>query len=60
MGSKYFDLVIALFMAYFAYTRFVEGQTGFFILFVILFILNIITFTVKMKNEKKHDEPTQP
>ncbi len=56
MGSKYFDLVIAAFMAYFAYTRFVEGQTGFAVLFVVLFILNILTFTVKLRKEKQQDE----
>ena len=49
MGSKYFDLGIAVFMGYFAYTRFVNGQVGFGILFVVLGLMNLLTAFMKHK-----------
>jgi len=58
MGSKYFDLIIGGFMAYFAYTRFVNEQYGFAALFTLLFILNMVTTVVKYNNEKKNKEST--
>lgn len=51
MGSKYVDLVIGIFMAIFAYTRFTNGQTGFGILFLVLFIANMIVFVMKHRNQ---------
>ena len=56
MGSKYFDIAIAAFMAFFAYTRFTNEQYGFAILFTVLFFLNIVTIIVKYNNEKKDKE----
>ena len=51
MGSKYVDLVIGIFMAIFAYTRFTNGQMGFGILFLVLFIANMIVFVMKHRNQ---------
>lgn len=59
MGSKYIDIGIALFMAYFAYTRFVSGQTGFAILFTVLFILNVVTAVVKHRVASSNPESTK-
>lgn len=56
MGSKYIDIGIAIFMAIFAYTRFMNGQTGFAILFTVLFILNVITAVVKHRVAKTTNE----
>lgn len=59
MGSRYIDIALIIFMGYFAYTRFAEGQIGFGIMFTVLALLNITTFVVKTKysnaqpNERK-------
>lgn len=55
MGSKYFDFGLALFMAYFAYTRFANEQIGFGILFVVLCLMNLLTGFMKHRQsaEKK-------
>lgn len=55
MGSKYFDFGIALFMGYFAYTRFATEQYGFAILFTVLFLLNVLTGFMKHKRLKEQD-----
>lgn len=55
MGSKYFDLGIALFMGYFAYTRFATEQYGFAILFTVLCLLNILTGFMKHKRLKEQE-----
>lgn len=47
LGSKYVDLIIAIFMGIFAITRFNAGQTGFAILFIVLCIANLIVFYIK-------------
>lgn len=49
MESKYLDLGLALFMGYFAYTRFENGQVGFGILFVVLCLMNLLTAFMKHK-----------
>ena len=58
MGSKYLDLGLALFMGYFAYTRFENGQVGFGILFVVLCLMNLLTGFMKHKraNENMTDK----
>jgi len=56
MGSKYFDLAIAIFMGYFAYTRFMNEQYGFAALFTVLFVLNLVTMVVKHKKDKQKME----
>lgn len=56
MGSKYFDLVIALFMGYFAYTRYATEQYGFAILFTVLCALNLFTGFMKHKRLKAETE----
>lgn len=56
MGSKYFDLGIALFMAYFAYTRYAAEQYGFAILFTVLCVLNLLTGFMKHKRSKEQEE----
>lgn len=52
LKSKYIDLALILFMAYFAFTRFDMGQMGFGIFFAVLCLLNILTFVMKIKQEK--------
>ena len=59
MRSKYFDYAMAIFMAIFAYTRFANEQYGFGALFVVLFLLNILTIVMKHKNEKNNTEPNK-
>lgn len=58
MGSKYLDIGLALFMGFFAYTRFVNEQYGYTILFVVLCLMNILTAFMKHKraNENMADE----
>ncbi len=58
MGSKYIDIGIAVFMAYLAYTRFMNGQNGFALLFLVLFILNVMTAVVKHRTAKNDTETT--
>lgn len=55
MGSKYLDIILAVFLAFFAYTRFANDQVGMGILFVILCLMNIFTGILKHKKagEKK-------
>lgn len=55
MGSKYLDLGIALFMGYFAYTRFANEQYGFAILFTVLCLLNLLTGFMKHKRLKEQE-----
>ncbi|HLR09832.1 MAG TPA: hypothetical protein VK120_00405 [Sporosarcina sp.] len=55
MGSKYVDLIIAIFMGIFAVTRFNAGQTGFAILFIVLCIANLIVFYIKHTKWDKDD-----
>lgn len=56
MGSKYIDITIAVFMGYFAYTRFMNGQMGFAILFLVLFMLNVMTAVIKHNNAKNSND----
>lgn len=56
MGTKYIDIGIAIFLGYLAYTRFMEGRYGFAALFIVLFILNIITAVVKHNLGKNKTE----
>lgn len=58
MGSKYLDLGLALFMGFFAYTRFANEQIGFGILFVVLCLMNLLTAFMKHKrvNENTADK----
>lgn len=53
MGSKYIDIALAIFMGFFAYTRFANEQYGFAILFSVLFILNLLTAFMKHKRLKE-------
>ena len=53
LKSKYIDVALILFMAYFAFTRFEKGQIGFGIFFTVLCFLNIVTVAVKVKQEKE-------
>lgn len=53
LGSKYIDLVLILVMAYIAITRFTEGKMGFGIFFAVLCLLNVVTFVMKVKQEKE-------
>lgn len=50
--SKFFELAIALFMIYFAYTRFVLEQYIVGGLFTVLALLNLVVFSVKLKQER--------
>jgi hypothetical protein len=50
MGSKYLDIGLALFMGYFAYNRYENGQYGFAILFAILALFNLVMAVLKHKN----------
>lgn len=59
MGSKYIDLVIVVVMGYFAVTRVMNEQYGYAALFALLAVLNIVSFVVKNKNEKKIAESKQ-
>lgn len=56
MGSKYFDIAIAFFMGYFAYTRYATEQYGFAILFTVLCGLNLLTAFMKHKRLKELEE----
>ena len=47
--SKYIDLGLILFMAYFAYSRFSLGQNGLGIMFTVLAVMNILTFIMKSR-----------
>ncbi len=51
MGSKYLDIGLALFMGYFAYNRYENGQYGFAILFAILALFNLVMAVIKQKNK---------
>jgi hypothetical protein len=53
MRSKYFDIALTLFMGYFAYTRFVNEQYGFAIMFTVLCLLNVLSAVVKHKKSKE-------
>ena len=53
MGSKYIDLLIVAVMGYFAVTRVMNEQYGYAALFGLLAVLNVVSFIVKSKNEKK-------
>lgn len=52
-GSKYIDLALILFMGYFAFTRFANGQIGIGIMFTVLALLNTVTFVMKTKQIKQ-------
>lgn len=57
MGSKYLDIALAIFMGFFAYTRFMNEQYGFATLFAVLCLLNAFTAFMKHKrmNGKSED-----
>jgi hypothetical protein len=55
MGSKYLDIGLALFMGYFAYNRYENGQYGFAILFSILALFNVVMAVLKHKNSQKNN-----
>lgn len=59
MGSKYIDLIIVGVMGYFAVTRVINEQYGYAALFALLAVLNIVSFVVKNKNEKKVADSNQ-
>lgn len=52
LGSKYIDIALILFMGYFAFNRFSDGQVGFGIFFTILGLLNILALVMKIKSGK--------
>lgn len=54
MGSKYLDIGLAIFMGFFAYTRFMNEQYGFAALFAVLCLMNI--FVAFMKHRKMNEE----
>ena len=56
MGSKYLDIVFALVMGFFAYTRILNEQYGFATLFVVLGLMNILTAIVKHKRANENTE----
>lgn len=59
LRSKYIDVALILFMAYFAFTRFSKGQIGFGIFFLVLCLLNVLTIAIKVKQEKEMKSKTQ-
>ncbi|CAM3143140.1 hypothetical protein FITA111629_06200 [Filibacter tadaridae] len=52
MKSKYIDIAFIIFMGYFAYNRFMNDQTGIAILFVVLCLMNVLTFIMKTRQAK--------
>ncbi|MBE1554241.1 hypothetical protein [Sporosarcina limicola] len=55
-GSKYIDLGLIIFMSYFAFTRFSNGQNGLGIMFTVLALMNVLTFVMKSKQGKEQTE----
>lgn len=49
MKSKFVDIAFGLFMWYFAYTRFENGQIWVGILFAVLGTMNLVIATMKHK-----------
>lgn len=56
LNSKYTDLVIAIFMAIFAYINFTNGRTGLVVLFIALSFANLLTAYIKHQRLKKESE----
>lgn len=60
MGSKILDISLAVFMGYFAYSKFSNGEMGFAIFFSILFVMNVVSAVVKhLKGVKVNDVQKQ-
>lgn len=59
LRSKYIDVALILFMGYFSYNRFSDGQVGFGIFFTILCLLNILALVMKIKAEKDTKDTAQ-
>ena len=56
LRSKYIDLALILFMAYFAFTRFAKGQIGFGIFFTVLCLLNILNICDESQTGKRNEK----
>ncbi len=59
LRSKYIDIALTLFMAYFAFRRFSDGQVGFGIFFTVLCVLNILALVMKIRAGKEADNTVQ-
>ncbi|MFC5590603.1 hypothetical protein ACFPRA_16980 [Sporosarcina soli] len=59
LRSKYIDIALTLFMGYFAFSRFSDGQVGFGIFFSVLCVLNIVALVMKIKSGKDADNTVQ-
>lgn len=56
LNSKYTDLVIAIFMAIFAYMNFTNERIGLVVLFAVLCVANLFTAYVKHNRLKKEGD----